>query len=83
MSPFERIEVYRKEKLNKKMKEKMNKMLDHSEPARRKSRVPKTTKMLESFQEKYKKEMPISYKEDLRESEINLNQIKMNGKRKF
>ena len=28
MSPFERIQLYRKEKLNKKLKQKMHKMLD-------------------------------------------------------
>lgn len=83
MSPFERIEEYRKEKINKKMKDKMTKMLGEAEPVRNRPRIPKTTKMLESFQEKYKKEMPISYKEDLRESEINLARIKMNNKRKF
>ena len=62
MSPFERIEIYRKEKLNKKIKEKMNKMLGQAETIKQRPRMPKTTKLLESFQEKYKKEMPISYK---------------------
>lgn len=43
------------------------KVVMHTKP-----RVPKTSKMLEKFEAKYRNEMPVSYKEQLRESEMNL-----------
>ena len=46
-------------------------------------RRPKASKLLDDFQQQHRHEVPISNKEQLKESETNLEQIKKNNKRKF
>ena len=46
----------------------MSKMVEDKPKNVTRIRKPKTEKLLDNFQERFKKEMPISYLEDLRES---------------
>lgn len=48
------------------MKEKINKIYEEKEKIVNKMRKPKTTKLLDEFQTKYRNEMHISYKDQLR-----------------
>jgi hypothetical protein len=75
--------MYRKEHMSKKLNDKLLQSISGHSAAPSRPRLPKTRKLLRRFEERYRNEMPISYKEQLKESELNLEKIKRNDKIKF